>query len=274
MRRYWLSSTDLVSSEIPSEVHFSGDLFHHIFEVCRQDLGSKFEVISPNARAYLVEVISRGKKHAVARTLESRVIAALPRPHLVLNLAISKFPVMDAVIEKAVEMGVHTIQPFYSDHSFLRQEGSISENKIDRWKKIIISATQQSGRGDLLTLAPAVHLKELLGQSTSASNTPPSDQQTNPSPISLGLFCYEGMADGWSLKDELLAARAKAHAANRSIDHLRLFVGSEGGFSTEEVELFRLHDLRPVSLGSQVLRVETACITLVSVLKYEFDLMR
>jgi 16S rRNA (uracil1498-N3)-methyltransferase len=71
---------------------------------------------------------------------------------------------MDAVIEKAVEMGVHTIQPFYSDHSFLRQEGSISENKIDRWKKIIISATQQSGRGDLLTLAPAVHLKELLGQ--------------------------------------------------------------------------------------------------------------
>lgn len=259
MRRYWLSSTDLVNSEIPSDVHFSGDLFHHIFEVCRQDLGSRFEVISPDAKAYLVEVISRDKKHAVARTLESRVIANLPTPHLVLNLAISKFPVMDAVIEKAVEMGVHTIQPFYSEHSFLRQEGSISENKIDRWKKIIISATQQSGRGDLLKLASAVPLKRLL---------------VNPSTASLGLFCYEGATDGWSLKDELRAARIKAQAANLTIDHVRLFVGSEGGFSSEEVELFRLHDLRPVTLGSQVLRVETACITLVSVLKYEFDLMR
>lgn len=268
MRRYWLSSTDLISSEIPSDIHFTGDLFHHIFEVCRQDVGSKFEVISPTSKAYLVEVISRSKKQAVARTLESRVIAALPKPHLILNLAISKFPVMDAVIEKAVEMGVHTIQPFYSDHSFLRHEGSISESKIERWKKIIISATQQSGRGDLLNLAPALPLEKLLNQSR------PSSNPTNPSAVTLGLFCYEGVTGDWNLKDELLTAKTKALGTNQTIDHLHLFVGSEGGFSVEEVELFRRHDLRPVSLGPQVLRVETACITLVSVLKYEFDLMR
>jgi 16S rRNA (uracil1498-N3)-methyltransferase len=52
------------------------------------------------------------------------------------------------------------------------------------------------------------------------------------------------------------------------------FIGSEGGFSEREVELFQSLDLKPVTLGTQVLRVETACVATVSIIKYDFDLMR
>ena len=52
------------------------------------------------------------------------------------------------------------------------------------------------------------------------------------------------------------------------MDKLWIFVGSEGGFSGKDIELFRNYNILPVSLGDQVLRVETACVTLLGVLKY------
>jgi 16S rRNA (uracil1498-N3)-methyltransferase len=57
-------------------------------------------------------------------------------------------------------------------------------------------------------------------------------------------------------------------------ENLWLIVGSEGGFSDREVTEMKQLGLDPVTLGPQVLRVETACMTLVSVLKYEFGLMK
>ena len=56
------------------------------------------------------------------------------------------------------------------------------------------------------------------------------------------------------------------------LQELWVFVGSEGGFSQAEVAAFGGWGLQPVSLGEQVLRVETACITLMAILKYELGL--
>lgn len=254
MRRYWIESENIVSAE----VHFRGDLYHHIFEVCRQEIGSKFEVIALGSKAFFVEVTAKSKKSAVARILETRSIASLALPHLHLALAISRFPVMEAIIEKAVELGVHSIHPFYSDYSFLRKQDSISKAKIERWKKIIISATQQSGRGDLLHLGTATPLVNLMAT-------------FNQIPHKKGLFCYEGGTSSTvSIRDELKVL----HPQQKELENLWVFVGSEGGFSSEEVTYFGEQGLSPITLGPQVLRVETACIALVSVLKYEFDLMR
>lgn len=249
MRRYWIETKDLFGDQ----VNFSGDTFHHIFSVCRQEEGSKFEVLTEQSKAYLVEVTAVGKKTASARVLEERVIPPLPEPHIHIALAISRFPVMDAIMEKAVEMGVKSIQPFFSEFSFLRKEDKLSTNKTERWDKIVRSATQQSGRGDLMTIHPALPWDELLAK-------------INLNEQNLGLFAYEGQSTH-GIKDYL--AQGPAHPKN-----IWLIVGSEGGFSHQEVEELRQKHLAPVTLGAQVLRVETACIALVSALKYEFDLMR
>jgi 16S rRNA (uracil1498-N3)-methyltransferase len=251
MRRYWIQKKDLFGEQVT----FLGDTFHHIFDVCRQEVGSKFEVLNEDSKAYLVEVLSVGKKSAVARVIEERVIPPLPEPHIHLALAVSRFPVMDAIVEKAVEMGVKSIQPLFTEFSFVRTSSSLSANKVERWDKIVRSATQQSGRGDLMSISPALDLNAFLAE-------------FNQKPSVMGLFAYEGQST-LSIKDYVTKKKNEAEA----IKEIWIFVGSEGGFSYGEVEKLRNLALYPVTLGSQVLRVETACMALVSVLKYDFDLM-
>lgn len=252
MRRYWIEKKDLFQDQ----VNFTGDVFHHIFDVCRQEVGSKFEVLTEDSKAYFVEVIQVTKKNALGRILEERSIPPLKEPHIHIVLSLSRFPVMDAIMEKAVEMGVKSIQPFFSEFSFLRKGEKLSENKVERWEKIVRSATQQSGRGDLMEIRPAIPFEKLSGL-------------INPGAGHVGLFAYEGPST-LSIKDYLQRVKTEYPQGTKDI---WIIVGSEGGFSHHEVEEFKKLGLHPVTLGPQVLRVETACMALVSVLKYDFDLM-
>lgn len=252
MRRYWIEKKDIYQDQ----VQFSGDVFHHIFDVCRQEIGSKFEVLTEDSKAYFVEVLQVTKKSATARILEERAIPPLREPHIHIALSLSRFPVMDAIMEKTVEMGVKSIQPFFSDFSFLRKGEKLSENKIDRWDKIVKSATQQSGRGDLMQVQPAISFEKLL-------------EILNPNEQQVGLFAYEGSST-LSIKEYVHKIKTD-HP--QGLKNIWIIVGSEGGFSHDEVKAFENLGLNPVTLGPQVLRVETACMALVSVLKYDFDLM-
>lgn len=250
MRRYWIDLAD----KNGDVVRFRGDVFHHIFDVCRQGQGSKFEVLTEEGKAYFVEVTQVTKKDAEARVLEEREIAPLKEPLIHLNICVPRFPVMDAVVEKAVEMGVHRIQPLFSDYSFVRTESALSANKIERWEKIIKSATQQSGRGDLMKLASAMTLEKWLAGFNRNSQV-------------AGLFAYEGPST-LGVKEYLKELR------NQGVPReIHLIVGAEGGFSAAEVQALENQGLRPITLGAQVLRVETACIALIAALKYDFDLM-
>jgi 16S rRNA (uracil1498-N3)-methyltransferase len=261
MRRYWIPKEQLQDQSHSSShsngheliVRFSGDIFHHIFDVCRQGKGSKFEVLLGDQKAHLVEVTQIGKKSAEAKVLETRDIPPLKPPYIHLAMSIPRFPVMESVIERAVEMGVTTIHPFFSEFSFVRSSNSLPAAKLQRWQKIVISATQQSGRGDMMTIEPAISWSDIQTR---------FNQRTNK----MGLFAYEGEGQQ-SVKEYCQSHRS------RNPEEIWVFVGGEGGFSTAEVEQFRALSLAPVTLGEQVLRVETACIALVSVLKYEFDLM-
>ncbi len=249
MRRYWIDDHQLKDRE----VHFDGDLFHHIFDVCRQEKGSHFEVIL-KGKAYLVEVSQVEKKRAVAKIKEERQIPSLPKPHIHVVISIPRYQVMDAVVEKLVEIGVASVHPVFSEFSFVRSASSFPKQKLDRWQKIIVSATQQSGRGELMELNAPQDLTALA-------------KTINRTSGQLCLFAYEGEADQ-NIRQFLKSAKTP------NITDIWCIVGSEGGFSSTEVNQFKQLGFDPVTLGSQVLRVETACLTLVSVLKYEFDLMK
>lgn len=240
------------------QVHFSGETFHHIFDVCRQKVGSKFEVLNEDSKAFLVEVTQIQKKSAFAKIIEARVIPPLPNPKIHLALSISRFPVMDAVVEKAVEMGVSEIHPFFSEFSFLRTGEKLSAQKKERWDKIVVSATQQSGRGELMKIHAPLGIQDLLTSFQAQKSA-------------TGIFAYEGQST-LGIRESLSAT--KAAFGPGQLQNVWLFVGSEGGFSYQEVEDFRQKNLEPVTIGSQVLRVETACIALIAAIKYEFDLLQ
>ncbi|MGE0631292.1 MAG: 16S rRNA (uracil(1498)-N(3))-methyltransferase [Pseudobdellovibrionaceae bacterium] len=250
MRRYWLEKKSIYENQ----VLFRGDVFHHIFDVCRQDVGHQFEVLTEDSKAFLVEVVSIGKKEAIGKILESREIESLKKPYLHIVLSVPRFQKMDLILEKAVELGVSSLIPVVSDFSFVRKSSEMPD-KGERWNKIIRGATQQSGRGDLLQLKPTQTLVQFL-------------EGFNPSHGARGLFAYEGESAILDIKSHLRSWENRAE-----IQDIFVFVGSEGGFSAAEVQLMQGKSLTPVTLGAQVLRVETACFALVSVLKYEFDLM-
>lgn len=254
MRRYWVAQEAIEGGE----VSLKGDTLHHIRDVCRMTKGSRFEVLH-DGKALFVEIVSETKNESRARVLQERVIAPRPKPDITLVLAIPRFPVFEAVIEKAVELGVARVQPVYSEFSFIRTKDQVFEKKRPRWEKIVRSATQQSGRGDWMRIDEAVPLREAL-------------ESLNRSPGAKGLFAYEGEVV-LSAKDGVRAMEAAAGGPS-AVCEAQVFIGAEGGFSVEEVELFREFGLRPVTLGSQVLRVETACVALVSILKYHFDQLR
>lgn len=254
MRRYWVPE-DAIDGE---SVRLMGETLHHIRDVCRMGKGSKFEVLH-GGRAYLVEIVEESKHESRAQILEERVIAPRPKPDIVLVMAVPRFPVFEAVIEKAVELGVARIQPVFSEFSFIRTRDQVFDKKRPRWEKIVQSATQQSGRGDWMRIEAPMPLKDVL-------------ESLNRSPGARGLFAYEGEGV-LSAKDGLKNLSAD-RSAQPGLEECWVFIGAEGGFSFREVELFREFGLLPVTLGSQVLRVETACVALVSILKYHFDQMR
>jgi 16S rRNA (uracil1498-N3)-methyltransferase len=251
MRRYWVP-VDAIHDQI---VTFRDEYFHHVVDVCRMLEGSKFEVLIGDGKAYFCEMfeVQRGKRGtAQARILEVREIAKLKSPFLHLAISLSRFATMDAVLEKAVELGATSFHPFFSDHSFLKQSDKISPTKVQRWQKINQGATQQTGRGTLMEIAAPEPLQNIL-------------QKMNQTSDATGLFAYEGEC-------RLTLKQGLTEIKNRTPDELWLFVGSEGGFSNAEVELFETYHLHPLSLGPQILRVETACVALLSIIKYEFDL--
>lgn len=250
VRRYWFDSKDLKNNEIL----LHGEVFHHVIVVCRQGVGSKFEMLTSGGKAYLVEVTKLKGKSAWARILQERAIAPLARPHIHLAVSIPRFQVMDTIVEKAVELGVYEIHPFVSENSFVRNVDERLRSRSTRWGKIVLGATQQSGRGDLMAVDGPVSLKELLSEYSKRCRA-------------VGLFPFEGAAPQ-HVRQVLLPLRTQV------IDEIWIFVGSEGGYSLAEVELFQSYGMHPTTLGSQVLRVETACLALISILKYEWDLMK
>lgn len=246
MRRFWMEPQPWQDDQM--EVR--GDLYHHLHDVCRFQVGERFELLE-TGRAWLVELIRVDKKSLGLKRIEERQLPKLNRPYIHLVLSCPRFSTVDWIVEKSVELGVYSIQLVVSDFSFVRDLKGVPAAKMERWQKLIRQASQQSARGHLLELPPVRKMMDVLGE---------VNHQTGV----LSLFPYEGAGD-MTLKAALGQARQQKYS------EIYVFIGSEGGFSKPEVEQFRRAGLAPVTLGSQVLRVETACLALASILKYEFE---
>lgn len=146
---------------------------------------------------------------------------------------------MDYTLQKAVELGVTTIQPVISRRSVVKLEGSRADKRIAHWQGVVTSACEQSGRNRVPAVAPIQPLLNWLGQPAPATT--------------LRLMLAPGATQ--TLRDIEVN------------QHIELLIGAEGGLDPVEIEGACQAGFIPVSLGPRVLRTETAGLAALAALQ-------
>lgn len=166
---------------------------------------------------------------------------------VVLAQSVPKGDKMDAIIRQAVELGVLKIAPFLSARSVPRLSAEKAAARTARWQRIAEEAARQTGRAHIPEVTGILSCGEML-------------RMEMPEKTCRLILWEEEKRAGFR---DTLAAHGKGAAA------FCLVVGPEGGLTAEEIEEAREAGFRSVSLGRNVLKVETAAPAAVAMLQYE-----
>jgi 16S rRNA (uracil1498-N3)-methyltransferase len=177
---------------------------------------------------------------------------ALPAPaespvEIILCQALLKARAMDFVIQKASELGVHRILPFASERTIVQAAGDKHFTRIRHWREIAVNASKQSNRHKPPDVALPSSLPELIRRW--------KDERA------FKIILWEDE------KSQDMKALLRGTAPLKTIVGM---IGPEGGFSADEVDSVIHGGFSSVSLGHRVLRAETAAISLVTILQYEW----
>jgi 16S rRNA (uracil1498-N3)-methyltransferase len=222
-----------------------GSEVRHIRRVLRLKAGDRITVFNGSAKEYEGTIVEEASSSVVIRI--QNIFSSETESHLEITLAQSllKGEKMDHLIQKATELGIKEIIPFFSSRSVPLLDKSKRLKRYHRWEKIAVEASKQCGRVVVPKIGPLHDYSEIL--------------QT-ASQDSLRLILWE--RGGASLKEILKESKGRT----------RIFfvVGPEGGLSNEEVEQAKGTGFIPVTLGKRILRSETASLCLLSALQYEW----
>lgn len=209
------------------------DLIAQWRTVFRYNVGSQVILFDGTGVDYLVMITSLRNLGATVEVIEKKKNKSIPKLNLTLCVGIIKKDNFELVVQKATELGVAHVIPVLCERS---EKKNIN---IERLKKIVIESSEQAGRGDLAVIHEISLLSDLLQDAT----MPKDKIVLHP--------------DGQYIGDMLQA---------KTLNDLAVFVGPEGGFSDREIKEFAEHSIPSVSLGSQILRAETASIAVSSLL--------
>ena len=228
-RRRWIADT--CSGTMAT---LSGEQAAHLARVLRAQPGQVFDVVA-NGFLHRAEIVTASEDEVVFTLHEElEAEAALP-VHLL--MAVFKFDHMEWGIEKATELGVARITPVIARRTE-KHLGLAAAKRVERWRRIVREAAQQSRRSDVPEVDDPVGLKAALGMVSAEKK----------------LLLAETEQEN-SLKAALVD----------EVTSVALAIGPEGGWTAEEMTLFSESGWRHVTLGPRILRAETAAIARLAV---------
>lgn len=234
-----------VDEEIESgEYTLFGEDGRHIAKSLRMKQGENLTLCSPSGTVHNCVVEKVEGDFVEVRILSSEQSEAEPSVKVTLYQALPKGDKMEFIIQKAVEIGVTEIVPVISSRCVSRPDKKSLSKKILRWQKIAKQAAMQSGRGIVPKVSDAVSFEKGVENANGEK-----------------VIFYE--LGGESVRD-ILSDKPK---------EISIFIGSEGGFSSDEVDLVLKNGGRKATLGKRILRAETAPLVALSVIMYETDNM-
>lgn len=225
-------------------ITLTGDDAHHISRVLRMKSGEHLTICDGMGTDYLCVLSETESGKAHCQIQDRAPSRGEPSTHVTLFMALPKGDKMDFIVQKAVELGVHTIVPYLALRCVSRPDGKALAKKIERWRKIAREAAQQCGRGRVPAVLECV---DFCSAAECCAKT------------EMPLFFYE-MEQQTSVRTAL-GTHAFASAG--------IMIGPEGGFEEEEAQMARQCGLRSVSLGPRILRCETAPLAALTAVLYE-----
>ncbi len=211
----------------------------HASRALRLQVGEKATLFNGDGNDYVCELILVKKTEVVAKVRSIRHVDSESPLKISLAQAISSGDRMDYTIQKAVEMGVCSIQPIASQRSVVKLSGERAEKRREHWQNVVISACEQSGRAILPAVAPPLSLANWLAQPSGATLritlSPTAEQCLHDLPMPEGEIC--------------------------------LLIGAEGGLTEDEIAMASSQGFIPVRLGNRILRTETASLAAISAMQ-------
>ena len=227
----------------------TGSEHHHLRNVLRTKPGETVRIIDGEGNVYTAQILeTHDARISSAARILSHEFHSVVSPKLTLFQGIPKSDKMELILQKTTELGVTQIVPLHSKYGLQKP----SQNRYERWHRILISATKQSERAWLPELCNAQEFNAALAQLDKFSLclllSPHRDKESQVQHI-------QTVLRGGSRPDSVA-----------------LFVGPEGGFSDQEVTSAIEGGCTLATLGRNVLRTETAAIIAVAVAAYEYQL--
>jgi 16S rRNA (uracil1498-N3)-methyltransferase len=179
--------------------------------------------------------------------LGKAIVPADKKIHITLAQAIPKAAKMDVIVKSAAELGTDVVIPFTALRSVSRIEGEKAAAKVARWQKIVQEAARCCRSVQVAAIEPVLSFADMLLKTT---------------PDALKLIFWEE-EDQKSIKDVLTDKKFAA------VTNYFIIVGPEGGLSRDEVAAAKDAGFVSVSLGKQILKVETAAAAILSIIQYE-----
>lgn len=222
----------------------TGDLFRHISTVLRLKPGDSLLLADGCGHESIAIIKTVGKDGATVDLDPFYTVptdgGALP---ITLCQGLPKGEKMDLILQKATELGVSRIVPFNAERSVARLEGERLGKRVIRWEKIVQESSRQSMRGTVPSVGFHGDLRELLLAEGG----------------SLKLLLWEGEKEQ-GLRE--LAGRIEKPGS------VSIIIGPEGGLTAGEAAKAERAGYIPVTLGSRILRTETAGLAVTSILQY------
>jgi len=238
-KRFYVLKDDIANDEVT----LCEDEHQHLSKVLRLRVGDNVECFEDGGNILSCQIVEISKNSTKLKVIDKEPCLQNPKINLTLFQGLPKLDKLEFITQKVTELGVKRIIPFSSKFCIAKE----NLNKIERLNKIVISACKQCGRTLLTEIVPPKKFDEMLKVLCE---------------FDVVLFANE-CEKTMSLKDVF-------NKVDKKIDSVAIIVGSEGGFSKEEIErLESLKNVFSVSLGKRILRTETASVSLSSLVLYE-----
>jgi 16S rRNA (uracil1498-N3)-methyltransferase len=263
MQRFFVEPSNMSNDKIA----LSLEQAHQIRDVLRLKVGDDITVLDNMGWEYSVRLSSTERNKAVGDIIEKRPATGEPKVHITLFQAMPAHEKFELVLQKCTEVGVCEFVPVITQRSIVR--GTTGQNKIVRWRRIITEASEQSGRGRIPELRQPIKFEAAIKENQ-ISKIKYQNCGVNFS------YINEKECDCWliaSTSSDAKVLREALTIAGKEASNIALFIGPEGGFTDEEVQIACENGILPVSLGKRILRTETAAVVASAIILYELGEM-